>query len=208
MPFVFKRLALLLSIAALAGVAAPGPDPAPDKDPPPFRAAPAASYASHQANAGIVVGVDPYASGDKIKNAFGKLDPYQYGILPVLVVIQNDSDKSIRLDGLRAEYSGPNHDRVDATPARDVRYLKGPERPNAMPGPAGKVKVLKPKKNPLDAWEIEGRAFAAKILPPGQSASGFFYFQTGLQRNATIYLSGMSEAATGKEILYFELPLQ
>jgi len=70
------------------------------------------------------------------------------------------------------------------------------------------VKVLKPKKNPLDTWEIEGRSLAAQMLPPGQSASGFVYFQTGLQRNATIYLSGMTEAGTGKEILYFELGLQ
>jgi hypothetical protein len=203
MPFVFKRLALLLSIAAWSGAALP----AADKDPPPFKPGPAAGYASHQTNAQLTIGVEVYESGDKVQAAFGKLEPYQYGILPVLVVIQNDSDKSIRLDGMRAEYSGPNHDRVDATPARDVRYLKPPERPNAIPGPAGKVKVLKPKKNPLDAWEIEGRAFAAKILPPGQSASGFFYFQTGLQRNATIYISGMTEAGSGKEILYFELPL-
>jgi hypothetical protein len=204
MPFVFKRLALLLSIAALSGAAAQ----AADKDPPPFKAAPAASYASHQTNGQVTVGVEAYAMGDKIKNAFGKLDPYQHGILPVLVVIQNDSDKSIRLDRLKAEYSGPNHDRVDATPARDVRYLKGPDRPDAIPGPGGRVKVLKPKKNPLDAWEIEGRSFTAKMLPPGQAASGFFYFQTGLQRNATIYLSGMAEAGTGKELLYFELPIQ
>ena len=46
------------------------------------------------------------------------------------------------------------------------------------------------------------------MLPPGQTASGFFYFQTGLQRGATLYLNGLSEAATGKEILYFELPLR
>jgi hypothetical protein len=73
-------------------------------------------------------------------------------------------------------------------------------------GPGGKPKILA-KKNPLDAWEIEGRAFAAKMLPPGQSASGFFYFRTGLQHGATIYLNGLTEAATGKELFYFEIPL-
>ena len=56
--------------------------------------------------------------------AFGKLNPYQYGVLPVLVVIQNDSDKAIRLDRLKVEYVGPNRDRVEATPAKDVRYLQ------------------------------------------------------------------------------------
>jgi hypothetical protein len=198
MPFVFKSLALLLSISA--GFAA-------DKETP-FKAESAASYPSHQSNAQVTIGVDPYVTLDKVKLAFGTLNPSQFGILPVLVVIQNDSDKAIRLDRLKVEYSGPNHDRVEATPAKDVRYLRPPQRPSAIDGPAGKVKVLKTRKNPLDAWEIEGRALAARMLPPGQSASGFFYFQTGLQRNATLYLSGLYEAATGKEIFYFELPLQ
>ena len=198
MPFVFKSLALLLSISAAFAA---------DKETP-FKAAPAATYANHQSNAQITIGVDPYVTLDKVQLAFGKLQPNQFGILPVLVVIQNDSDKAIRLDRLKAEYAGPNHERIEATPAKDVRYLKPPQRPAAIDGPAGRVKVLKSKKNPLDEWEIEGRALAAQMLPPGQSASGFFYFQTSLQRNATIYLNGLYEAASGKEILYFELPLQ
>ncbi|MCX6629080.1 MAG: hypothetical protein NTW28_15790 [Candidatus Solibacter sp.] len=174
----------------------------------PFKAAPAASYASHQSNAQITIAADPYVTTDKVKLAFGKLDPNHWGILPVLVVIQNDSDKAIRLDRLKLEYIGPNRERVEATPAKDVRYLKPPQRPGAIEGPAGRVKVLKSKKNPLDAWEVEGRALAAQMLPPGQSASGFLYFQTGLQRNSSLYLSGLYEAASGKEIFYFELPLQ
>jgi hypothetical protein len=202
MPFVFKRLALLLSIAAAAGAQSKPP-----KDAPAFKTGEAASFAVHQANDKVTIGAEPYDHGDKVKVAFGKLDPYEHGVLPVLVVIQNDSDKSIKLDHLKVEYSGPNHDRVEATPAKDVRYLKGADRPNAIPGPTGRVKVLKTK-NPLDAWEIEGRAFAAAILPPGQSASGFFYFQTGLQRDATIYIAGITEAGTGKELLYFEMPLK
>jgi hypothetical protein len=198
MPFVFKSLALLLSISA--GIAA-------DKETP-FKTAPAASYASHQSNAQITIGVDAYVTLDKVQLAFGKLQPNQFGILPVLVVIQNDSDKAIRLDRLKLEYIGPNHERVEATPARDVRYLKPPQRPAAIDGPMGKVKVLKPKKNPLDEWEIEGRALSAQMLPPGQSASGFVYFQAELRHGATLYLNGIYEAATGKEIFYFELPLE
>ncbi len=198
MPFVFKSLALLLSISA--GLAA-------DKETP-FKAAPAASYANHQSNAQITIGVDPYVTADKVTLAFGKLNPNQYGVLPVLVVIQNDSGQAIRLDRLKVEYAGPNHERVEATPAKDVRYLKPPQRPGAIEGPGGKVKVLKSKKNPLDEWVIEGRALAAPMLPPGQAVSGFFYFQTSLQHTATLYLNGLYEAGTGKEIFYFELPLQ
>ena len=202
MPFVFKRLALFLSIAALAAAQSKPP-----KDAAAFKAGEAASLPSHQTNDKITIGVEPYDHGEKVKVAFGKLDPYEYGVLPVLLVIQNDTDKSIRLDRIKAEYSGPNHDRVEATPAKDVRYLKGADRPTAIPGPAGRG-IVRKTQNPLNAWEIEGRAFSAQMLPPGQSASGFFYFQTGLQKDATIYIAGLTEAQTGKELLFFELPLK
>jgi hypothetical protein len=148
--------------------------------------------------------VEPYRTPEKEKTAFGKLDLYQYGVLPVLVVIQNDSQQSIRLDNLTVEYVGPNGNHVEATPASDVRYLHGPSRPVVMPGPL----PAPHGKNPLNVWEVEGRAFAAKMLPAGNSGSGFFYFQTGLQRGSVIYLSGMKEAGTGKELLYFEIPLE
>jgi hypothetical protein len=195
MPFIFKRLALFISITA--GFAA---------DKTPFKAAPAASYAHKQTNAGITIAAEPFTTADKLKTAFGKLDPNQYGILPVLVVIQNDTKESIRLDRLKVEYVSPKV-RVEATPPREVRYVRGVQRPSVYGGPGGRV-AIRGKKNPLDAWEIEGRAFAAQILPPGQAASGFFYFQSEPQPNASVYLNGLSEAKTGKEIFYFEVPLQ
>jgi len=198
MPFIFKRLALFMSIAAAFAA---------DKEPAPFKAPPAASFVHHDTSDKVTIGAEPYNSGDKVKVAFGKLDPYEVGVLPVLVVIQNDSSETIRLDTLKVEYVGPNHRRVTATPAKDVKYLWGVQQPGVLQGPAGRVKVTS-KKNPLAAWEIEGRAFAAQMLPAGNSASGFFYFHTGLQSGATIYISGLSEAKSGKELLYFELPLE
>ncbi len=193
MPFVFKRLALFMSIAAAFAA---------DKEAP-FKAAPAASYVHHQTNDKVTIGVDAFSLPDQMKPAFGKLNPYQYGILPVLVVIQNDGDKAIRLDHMKAEYVGPNGDRIDATPAADVKFINGGKRPTTLPTP---IKIK--KKNPLDAWEIEGRALAAQMLPPGNTASGFVYFQTGLHSKATIYLSGLVEAGTEKALLFFEIPLR
>jgi len=191
MPFVFKRLALFMSIAAAFAADKPAP----------FRANAASSYAHHQTGEGVTIGVDAYDSGEKLKSAFGKLDPNQYGVLPVLVVIQNDTNKSIRLDRLKASYTGPGGSRIEATPASEVKFLGPRQRPT--PTPIG----IKSKKNPLSAWEIEGRAFAAQMVAPGQSAYGFVYFQTTIQTGSTIYLSGINEAGTGKELLYFEIPL-
>ena len=168
----------------------------------------ASSYSSKQTNDNVTVAVIAYDTEELAHKAFGKLNPYQYGAPPVLVIIQNDTAQSMRLDTMQLQYEALDGDKIDNTPTQDVRYIgSAPKRPQpnmGSPIPPGLFK----KKNPLDAWEIEGRAFAAQILPPGQSASGFFYFQTGLQRGATIYLAGMTEAGTGKELFYFELPLQ
>jgi|SRR5580658_2990412 hypothetical protein len=199
MPFIFKRLALFMSIAGVAVSFQ-----AVDKDHPAFHPPPAMELPHHQTNDKVMIGADPYTAGDKMKAAFGKVNPYQYGILPVLIAIQNDSGQSIKMDGMKAEFEGPHGDRIEATPAKDVRYTQGggPPRPPIGVIPRGV------KKSPLDIWEIEGRAFAAEMIPPGNSAYGFVYFQATNQKGATIYLSGMTVAATGKELLFFEIPLQ
>jgi hypothetical protein len=98
--------------------------------------------------------------------------------------------------------------RVEATPARDVKYARGVQRPSVYGGPPGLPPIIRGKKNPLNTWEIEGRAFSAQMLPPGQTASGFFYFQVDSQPNASVYINGLLEAKTGKELFYFEVPLQ
>ncbi|MGO9228881.1 MAG: hypothetical protein ACLQKA_06670 [Bryobacteraceae bacterium] len=169
--------------------------------------APAATAMAHRQTVDqVTIGAEAYVAGDKVRAAFGKLMPYDYGVLPVLVVIQNDSHESIRLDRMNAEYVGPHGSRVTATPPGEVRYANAPRRPDLGAAPPMPIPIK--RKNPLEAWEIEGRALAAQMLAPGLTASGFLYFQTQVQTGATIYLSGLTEARTGKELFYFEIPVE
>jgi len=174
------------------------------KDEAKFTPGPAASYASHQTSEKVTIGVMPYFDDEDTKPVFGKKNPYNYGVLPVLVVIQNDSAKTIKLKDIKAVWELPDGDHVDATPAKDVRFLHPPSRPTAIPGTAP---AIIGHKNPLDTWEIEGRAFAAEMLPAGKSASGFFYFQSGYVKGASLLVSGLREADNGRELLYFEIPV-
>ena len=192
MAFAFKRLVLLTSIAAALAA---------DKETP-FKPPPAGALPHHVTNSKLTIGAEAYVSGDKLKAPFGKLVPYQYGVLPVLVCLQNDGEETISLSKMEAEYVGPNGDRVKATPASEVKFARAPSRPVVVPGP-----ISVKRKNPLDTWEIEGRALSAAMLPAGASAFGFLYFETGIQRGSTLYLSGISEAKTGKELLFFEIPI-
>jgi hypothetical protein len=204
MPFIFKRLVLLMSIAGVAACYQALSYQAVDKDHPAFHPPSAAELPNHQTNDQVTIGVEAYTAGDKMKAAFGKLNPYQYGILPVLISVQNSSGQAIKMDGMKAEYISPLGARIEATPAKDVPSTQG----GGAPRPPIGVIPRGVKKSPLNVWEIEGRAFAAEMIPPGNSAYGFIYFQAGLLKGATIYLSGMTVAATGRELLFFEIPVQ
>jgi hypothetical protein len=171
-----------------------------------FSPGPASSYSSKQTNGHVTVAAIPYDTEDLAHSAFGKLNPNQYGVLPILVIIQNDTDQVLKLDRPDAEYTGADGRHVDATPPDEVQTLGGVERPHVQtPSP---IPIHRKHKNPLDVWEIDGRSFSAKLIPPHESANGFFYFQTAHQPGSKFYLSGIKIAATGEDLIYFEIPLE
>jgi hypothetical protein len=175
-----------------------------------FAPGPASSYPAKQTNDKVTIGVEVYDNETKARTAFGKTNPYSMGILPVLVVIQNDTGKALSLSSMRVELMTADRKHIEATPAKDVRVTRGPRKPNVAGGSdTPKIPLPLPaKKNKLDTWEIEGRAFAARMLPVGESANGFFYFQTEHRAGSSLYITGIREAASGKETFYFEIPLQ
>jgi len=162
----------------------------------------------HQTSEQVTIGADPFDTQAKTKTAFDKLDPNQYGVLPVLVVIRNDSTAAIDASKLQVQYKEPGAHAVDYTPAAEVKYAYDVRPPGYFGTPTGGTAVMKSKKNPLDVWQIEGHAFIAKTILPGQSASGFFYFQADLKPGSTIYLGGLAQAGGGKALFFFEIPLK
>ncbi len=171
-----------------------------------FSPGPASSYPAKQTNDKVTVAVAAYNTEELAHTAFGKLDPNQYGVLPVLVIIQNDTDQALKLDHVEVEYTSIDNRHVEATPAAEVQTLGGPVKQPSM-GSGSPLPPLRKHKNPLSAWEIEGRAFSARMLPPHESANGFYYFQTNHRPGAKLYLTGIKVAATGQDLLFFEVPL-
>jgi hypothetical protein len=197
----------LLWIAAICVTAAAWAYGDDKKDDGRFAPGPASSYSSKQTNDNITIAAVPYDTEELAHKAFGKVNPYQHGVLPVLVIIQNDTSEALRLDHLQLEYEGLHGDRVENTPAGDVQYIgSSPRQPRPNMGSPIPTGVFK-KKNPLAEYEITGRAFSVKMLPPHESANGFFYFQAQSTPGAKLYLTGVTVASNGKGILYFEIPL-
>jgi len=193
-------LLLFLSIAATSLTAG--------GDKPKFEVKPVMAYAHRQTSENVTIAAEPMETDEQTRDAFGKVNPWRYGILPVLIVIRNDGPDAIRVDRMQFAYTFPDGTRVEATPARDVRFIHGTTAPKGLSGPTGGIRLSRAPKNPLAEWEIEGRAFAAKMVPAGQSASGFAYFQVSQSSAAaSVYITGLDNAVSGKELYFFEIPM-
>jgi hypothetical protein len=134
-----KSLLLLLGLTASISTA-----PALDKDKK-FSPPPISSITGKTTNDGVTVAAIPYTTDEQAKPAFGKLNPYEHGVLPVLMIIQNDSKKAIKLDGMKVEYIDRGRERIENTPAAEVPYVKGPRKPTIGPGPIPGIKLKKKK---------------------------------------------------------------
>src|SRR5712692_10661361 len=69
-----------------------------------FAPGPAASYPTKQTIEKVTIAAVPYTSEEQVRSAFGKLDPNKYGILPLLLVIHNEGNQTLKLDSLKLEY--------------------------------------------------------------------------------------------------------
>ncbi len=197
----------VLGVLAAALIAA-APAIADKKEEARFSPGEASSYASKQTNDKVTIAARAYDGEELAHTAFGKVNPYQYGILPILVIVQNDTDESLRLDHMQVEYTAFDGKQIDNTPAADVPFaLGGPRRPSSVPNPLP-PELRKKHKNPLSGPEIETRAFAAQMLPPHESAHGFFYFQAHHRPGDSVIVSGIKQAGSGKDLFYFEIPLK
>src|ERR1700730_2453575 len=116
---------VLLSIATVAAA---------DKDKPRFTPGPASSYPTHQTLDKITIAAVPYLSDAETATAFGKLNPNKYGILPVLVILENETGKALGLD-LTAEFITAKNKHGRAFSVDEVQHLRGVKKPPKLGAP-------------------------------------------------------------------------
>ena len=197
-----KRVALIVLMSIPMAMAV-------DKDKNRFVPGPASSYPGVRTQEGITIAAVPYITAEQAKSAFGKLNPNQHGILPVLAIIENGSGKALRLD-LTVQFVDPDNRHLDAIPPEDLIYFQGVRKVPKI-GPTTSLPIPLPrskKKGPLNTPEIVNRALSVKLIPPGETVYGFFYFEAEHRPGSMLYLNGLSDASSGKEYFYFDLPLE
>ncbi len=154
-----------------------------------------------------MVGAKPYDTQELVNSAFGKkIDFAKYGVVPVLVVVENKRGKALDLQELEANLVASDGRHTKAVQAEDLPFLATAGKHPSQTGVRSPIPLPR-KKNPLNAPEIMERAFGAKMIAPGDTASGFLYFEAKEEAGDKLYLDGMRDAGSGKELLYFEFAL-
>lgn len=205
MRFNLKSRVVILSITSAALLAVTVQAGARASDDKPFQTAAASTYA-HQQSEEVTVGAKVYTSEDLVTSAFGKkIDFAHYRVVPVLVVVENKRKQALDLRALEASLVASDGRHAKAVPPEELPSLAAEGKAPSQTGV--KLPVRLPKKNPLNNPQIVTRAFSAKMLAPGDSASGFLYFEAQPEAGDKLYLNGLRDARSGQELLYFEFPL-
>jgi hypothetical protein len=157
-----------------------------DKDKGHFVPGAASSYPGHQTQEGITIAAVPYITAEQAASAFGKVNPYERGILPVLVIIENGSGKALRLD-LTAQFVDAANHHLDSIPPEDVLTYQAIKKPPKI-GPSNPLPIPLPKskkKGPLNTPEIVNRALSVKLDSAGREGLRVLLFRgelcTGLE---------------------------
>ena len=171
-----------------------------------FQPGHATDYA-HQISDQVVIGAKSFDTEDLQGQAFGKkADLLKYGIVPVLVVIENQRNKSVDLQDIKVSLVSSDGRHAEAMNPDDLQFVGKKKHPSV--GPMPRLPVSLPKKgNPFASPEVTERVFSAKMLPPKDSANGFFFFEARPEPGDKLYVSGIRDARSGEEIMYFEFPL-
>ncbi len=177
-----------------------------------FRSKPAGEYPARDAHEGVVVAADLFDTREKSKAVFGKLDLQKAGILPVLVVITNATDRTVRLDNLEVRLLTADRQKIEPTPAETATLrLKGKGK-GGDPRDSGRSPFPRlPRGGGGAGLELQVHEFNMRMAVPNSTISGFFYFDVGRGRavlaGAKVYLTEMRWAHNAQPLMYFEVNL-
>lgn len=173
---------------------------------------PAAAYPSHDYHSSekVTVGLDPYDASPK-SNIF-VVNYHELELLPILVVITNDSDQPITLSNIKAELVTADGTKLSVATDDDIyRRLSHPTASGSRAPLPFPTKRVKGGVNSKEWNEISAASFKAKAVEPRGSQSGFLFFDVSDVPNplhgARFYLTGV-EDSSGNALMYFEVPLK
>src|ERR1700753_4207386 len=160
----------------------------------------------------VAIAADPYDTQEK--GSFFRIKYLQYGFMPIRIIVTNNGDKPISLIDARINFITAFGDKIPAADPEDVqRRLGGIKRPDGgykLPGPLPRIGNNSSTKNKDVDDDFRTYEYSAVAVEAHTTRAGFlFYDVEGLANplaGAKLNLR-MLRNAEGKELFYFEIPL-
>jgi hypothetical protein len=179
--------------------------------PPPVQ--PATSFAAVEVHDDekVAIAAEPYDTREK--EAIFRIDYLSHGVMPVRLIVTNNSNRPISLRDARILFVTAAGDRIQAAEPEDVeRLMTRKEREGGkipMPGPIPNIK-LKPKASDKEIeQDFDTFEYSALVVEPHTTRAGFlFYDVSDLDhplKGAKLHLHKLRDA-DGNELFYFEIP--
>jgi hypothetical protein len=173
----------------------------------------------HDRHGGMSVSADPYTDPARAKEKFGKANPLAVGILPVEVVMRNETNEPIRINlstiQLEVRPRGSTLQGIDWLTVEEVAsaiaHPQGTPAPKARRLPMGIPVPTKDTKAEKFADSLRPLALDTDIVPPMGMVHGFLFFDLGhdlsLLSNASLYVPDAVGMPSNKPLIFFEVPL-
>ena len=182
-----------------------------DHTPPPVQPATAFPAVEVHGDEKVAIAAEPYDTREK--ESIFRVDYLGHGVMPVRLIVTNNSNRPISLRDARILFMTAAGDKIQAAEPEDVERLmtrrerEGKKIP--MPGPIPSIK-LKPKASNKDIEaDFDTFEYAALVVEPHTTRAGFLFYDVSQLDNplqgAKLHLHKLRNA-DGDELFYFEIP--
>jgi hypothetical protein len=175
------------------------------------RVQPAFSYPAHDhhSNENVTVAIDPYDS--TAKASIFTVHYRDNDLLPVLVIVTNDSDQPVQLSDVKAQLVTADRTKLSPLSEDDIfRRLSHPKASGTRYPVPFPTKRAKGGVDSKARDEVQTTLFRARAVEPKSTQAGFMFFDMSdvpsSLAGANFYLTGVRDSS-GHDLMYFEVPL-
>jgi hypothetical protein len=182
-----------------------------DHKPPPVQ--PATSFAAVEVHdkEKIAIAAEPYDTREK--ESLFRVDYLGHGVMPIRLIVTNNSDRPISLRDARILFQTPAGDRIQAAEPEDVeRLMTRKEREGGkipMPGPIPSIHTKAKASDKQIEADFDEFEYSALVVEPHTTRAGFLFYDVSQLDNplkgSKLHMHKLRDAE-GNELFYFEIP--
>ncbi len=169
---------------------------------------PAGEYAARQDFQGLVIGAKAFATQEEARQVFDTKKLIEKGILPVLLVVENNNEFAIRVRGDQILLVLEDGTNVPPLPLLEVLLEIHLDKPLTGYSTRKDVMVRQIVK-PEMYMDFEHKFFEEKLIAPHSSDYGIVFFpypETDLEK-CRLYLPEIENLTADENLMFFEFPL-